>query len=224
MYRKDLRYKELYEENLQYKSFNLKSKTQNEDFREKILAFQENHIKQNEQIKNLEEKLNNSRYQISAIKNQIKEKEIEANSLKDELKSTDKFRQDKEKIEKLISNLVNSNNSLKEDLERKSRKIREIERNYLENKLPFDNYSSVNKSGSKNNHSENSLEKLRDKIIKSLGDENKKLKEKLRKVNYNNFKKIDNDIENNVDKSSLIIMGKIFIYFFFIFFIFFLRK
>ena len=139
------------------------------------------------------------------MKNQIKEKEMEIIALKDELRSLDKFVQEKEKTEKLISNLVNSANSLKEDLERKARKLRDFERLNLENKLPSDNCSAVSKSGSKGgNHSEHSLEKLRDKIIKSLGDENKKLKDKLRKVNYNNFSKIEKEIDNNVEKSSMI--------------------
>ena len=138
------------------------------------------------------------------MKNQIKEREIEINSLKEELRAVDKFVQEKDKTEKLISNLVASVNSLKEDLERKAKKLRDFERINLENKLPSET-CSLNKSASKGgNHSENSLEKLRDKIIKSLGNENKKLKEKLRKVNYNNFKKLDNDIENNMEKSSLV--------------------
>ena len=111
-------------------------------------------------------------------------------------------------VEKLISNWANSVNSLKEDLERKAKKLRDLERINLENKLPSEN-CSISKSGSKANHSENSLEKLRDKIIKTLGDENKKLKEKLRKVNYNSLKKMDteNENDNNIEKSCLIIMG-----------------
>ena len=83
---------------------NIKSKNQNEDFREKIQAYQESHLKQNDQIKILEEKFSNSRYQISAMKNQIKEREIEINSLKEELRAVDKFVQEKDKTEKLISN------------------------------------------------------------------------------------------------------------------------
>ena len=132
------------------------------------------------------------------MKNQVKEKEIEANSLKDELRSVEKFVQEKEKTEKLIANLVNNINGLKENLERKAKKLRDFERIILENKLPTEN-SILNKSNSKGNHSENSLEKLRDKIIKTLGDENKKLKEKLRNYSYKNFKKIDNDIEQNIE-------------------------
>ena len=89
-------------------------------------TYQEINLKQNDQIKLLEEKITNSRYQLSAMKNQIKDKEIEVNSIKEELRSVDKFRQEKDKTEKLIANLMNSANILKEDLERKARKLRDL--------------------------------------------------------------------------------------------------
>jgi hypothetical protein len=135
------------------------------------------------------------------MKNQVKEKEIEVNSIKEELKSVEKFIKEKEKTEKLIANLIYNINGLKEDLERKTKKLRDFERKILENKMPTEN-SILNNSGSKGNHSENSLEKLRDKIIKSLGDENIKLKEKLRNFNNNNDNNLiknENDIELNIE-------------------------
>lgn len=120
-------------------------------------------------------------------------------SLQEELRSLDKFRLEKEKTEKLIGNLTNSVNSLKEDLERKTKKLREHERLNLEMRMP--NNAPSERSGNKNAVSENSLDKLRDKVIRTLEVENRKMKEKLKKMNYEQYKLMENNIENDVGKN-----------------------
>ena len=118
---------------------------------------------------------------------------------------------------------MNTVNSLKEDLERKARKIREMERLLLENKLPSSSENnSINKSGgSKINHTDNSssLGKLREKIIKNLEGENKRLKDKLNKYREENIKKKENEKEmgNNEEKSLVFLGINLFTFIFFYF-------
>ena len=116
-------------------------------------------------------------------------------SLQEELRSLEKFRLEKEKTEKLIGNLTNGVNSLKDDLERKTKKLRDLERINLEMRMP--NSDRSEKSGNGNTVSENSLDKLRDKVIRTLEIDNRKMKEKLKKMNYEQYKKIENNVENH---------------------------
>jgi len=139
------------------------------------------------------------------MKNQITDRDKMILSLQEELRSFEKFRIEKEKTEKLISNLTSSLNSLKEDLERKTKKLREIERLNLE--MRMQNNDSSEKSGNRITVSENSLDKLRDKVIRTLESDNKKMKEKLKGINYDKYKKMENNIENDVGKNVPTIHG-----------------
>lgn len=191
--------KELLDERDHLKSLSAKYKGQNDDFREKTLAFQDLNMKLNDQIRSLEEKINNWRYQHITLNKMLKEKENEISDLKEELLAVEKFRLEKEKNEKLIVNLTSSLSSLKEDLERKTKKLRELEKVNLELRMPSED--TFENRSFRNNKSENSLEKIREKIIKSLEIENKKLRDHIKSINYENFKKMEFDIENNVEKS-----------------------
>lgn len=133
------------------------------------------------------------------MKNQITDRDKMILSLQEELRGLEKFRVEKEKTEKLISNLTNSVNSLKDDLERKSKKLREVERINLEMRMP--NNDSSDKSSKVFAVSENSLDKLRDKVIRTLEIENKKMKEKLKEIKYEKYKKLENNIENDIEKN-----------------------
>lgn len=194
-----MKLKELLDERDHLKSINQKYKNQFDELKEKVQNFQDLNLKLTEQLRNLDDKNTNSRFQQSAMKNQITDRDKMILSLQEELRGLEKFRSEKEKTEKLIGNLTNSVNSLKEDLERKTKKLRELERVNLEMRMP--NSDPSEKSGNRNTVSENSLDKLRDKVIRTLEIENRKMKDKLKKMNYDNYKKMENNIENDIGKN-----------------------
>jgi len=178
------------------------------------MTFQEQNTKQIEQIKSLEEKNSNFKYQISTYKTQLKDKEYEVNRIKSDLLNIEKFRNEKDKNDKTIRNLNATIVSLKEDLERKSNKLREIQRiNYdlkqrletFENKNNQNfnvNFNNTNKN--RNNKNEIILKKEllesnefeKEKKIKSLENENVKLRNQIIKLNDDLINKADNQLAN----------------------------
>jgi len=198
LFSKEIKVKDICDERDHVKTINQKYKNQFDELKDKIQSFQDLNMKLTDQLRNLDDKNTNSRFHQSAMKSQIADRDKMIQSLQEELRGLDKFRLEKEKTEKLIGNLTNSVISLKEDLERKTKKLRELERINLE--LRMNNRDPSEKSGNRNNISENSLDKLRDKVIRTLEIENKKIKEKLKNMNYEHYKKIENNIENDVGK------------------------
>ncbi len=158
-----------------------------------------------DEIKVLEEKNNNAHYKHSAMKNQITDRDKIISSLQDELRAVDKFRQEKDKTEKLISDLRSNILSLKDDLDKKNKKLRDKEKSNLEIRMPATN--SRNDISEKSSYiksvSEDSLDKLRNKVIKTLEIENKKLREKVKKLNIENLKHMENNIENEIDNKNV---------------------
>lgn len=161
---------------------------------------QDINYKLNEQNKNILDINNNIKIQINTMKNQLKDSENEINSLKDELKGVETFVLEKERTEKLIFNLTKSFNSMKEDLERKTKKLRQLERINLELKLQNDENSLDNLS-SKKDLSDCSSVKLIEKKIKSLESENKKLRGEVKTFKEELNKKFDLETENNLERS-----------------------
>jgi len=178
----------------------MKYKNQFDELKDKIQSFQDLNMKLNDQLRSLDEKNNNSRYHQSAMKTQIIERDKMIISLQEELRGVERFVLEKDKTEKLISNLTSSVNSLKEDLERKTKKLRELERQNVEIRMLYHNNDPSEKSANKNSVSENSLDKLRDKVIRTLEVENKKMKERLKKYDFDYFKLLENNIEKDIDK------------------------
>ena len=182
------------------KSANIKFKIQLDENREKLQNSQDINLKLNEQNKNILDINNNLKIQINTMKNQIKDGENEINSLKVELKGVETFILEKERTEKLIFNLTKSVNSMKEDLERKTKKLRQLEKINLELKLQNDENSLDNLS-SKKDLSECSSVKFIEKKIKSLESENKKLRGEVKTFKEELNKKLDLETENNLEKS-----------------------
>ena len=188
---------------------NIKLKFQYEEYKERILSIQEINLKITDQLKNLEEKNNNSRYQYNSIKSQAKDKEVEMTNLKNEIKNFKDFKTNKEKHEKVMKNLTSCLNSLKEDLERKSNKLREVQRLNLEFKQKIDNLECKSNNNKKIGES-SEAGYSRDLKIKILENENLKLKNDLIKLNDEVIKKADREIanfdrvftvNNNIDKN-----------------------
>jgi hypothetical protein len=184
---------------------NQKYKNQFDELRDKIKSLQEHNMKLYDEIKVLEEKNNNAHYKHSAMKNQITDRDKIISSLQDELRAVDKFRQEKDKTEKLISDLRSNILSLKDDLDKKNKKLRDKEKSNLEIRMPATN--SRNDISEKSSYiksvSEDSLDKLRNKVIKTLEIENKKLREKVKKLNIENLKHMENNIENEIDNKNV---------------------
>jgi len=205
IFSKEIKINNLFDEKENLKAINQKYKNQFEELKEKIKSLQDLNMKLSEQIKILEEKNNYAKYAQSAMKNQITEREKIILSLQEERRGLEKFLQEKEKTEKLISDLRSSVSSLKDDLDRKNRKLRDKEKVNLEMKLPGN--ISINeisdKSSARKTVSEDSLDKLRNKVIRTLEIENKKLREKVKKLNYDNLKIMENNIENDIDNKNV---------------------
>jgi len=151
-----------------------------------------------QQIKALENKNANCKYQQSTMKNQLGEKDKQIFSLQDELNSLETFRIEKEKTEKYISDLIETNNSLKCDLEKEIKRHRDMKKSDLEMKIPSKENSDMK---SQNNVSESSLAELRKRVIKKLENENKLLKDKVKKIEYDYFKVKENNIENEINNN-----------------------
>ena len=90
--------------------------------------------------------------------------------------------------------------SLKEDLERKTKRLRELEKINSDLKLLLEENSIDNKS-LKNNLSTGSIEFLKERRIKTLEDKNKKLKDELEKLSEDMIKKNKEQDYKIIEKS-----------------------
>ncbi len=158
--------------------------------------------KLNDQLRALDDKNNNLRYAQNAMKNHILERDKSINSLQEELRNVEGFRLEKEKSERLISNLSNTVNTLKELLDRKSKRIKDLEKQNIEYLMPKLINDTSDKSGNvKQTISDISFDKLREKLISTLEIENKKLKDKWRKNDLHEIRRSENNIEIENNKT-----------------------
>jgi len=192
------------EERDSYKSTNQKLKFQNEEFKDRLMAIQETNTILNENLRILEEKNSNFKYLISTLKTQIKEKESEISKIKGEIAIMENNRIEKEKNEKLLKNLNLNILSMKEDLEKKSNKLREIQRINTDLKLKLENYEVSKNDNLGRNKNEifgknfflDSIESSKEIIIKNLENENVKLRKEIIKLNDDLINKADNHLTN----------------------------
>lgn len=126
------------EESEYYKTITNKIKSQLEDTKDKMKFYQEENLKIMEQKKNLEEKQNFNKFASNSFKSQIQSKENEINILKEEMKNSEAFLHEKPKLEKRILDLQKQNIGLKEVQERKSQRIKDLEKTVLNNKVSFE--------------------------------------------------------------------------------------
>lgn len=169
-----------------------------------------------EQLKNLDGRNSNSKFQLNAVRNIIREKNNEISLLKDELISVEAFKNEKNKKEGEIKYLAHNLGNIKEELEKKTKRLRELEKSNTEYKLKSDEYYIENQLIKKDNPQRNYIELLNQKmkIIKKYKDENTRLRAELVKYDKNfdfaaSFKNDSISLEtqhnvnniNNADKS-----------------------
>jgi DNA repair exonuclease SbcCD ATPase subunit len=100
--------------------------------------YQEENLKIMEQKKNLEEKQNYNKFASNSYKSQIQSKENEINILKDEMKNFEIFKNEKPKLEKRVMDLQKQLSVLKEDNERKTQRIKDLDKIVFNNKVSFE--------------------------------------------------------------------------------------
>lgn len=168
-----MRLKELQDEKETLKSLNNKYKIQFEDVKEKLLHHQEMNFKLNEQLKALEQKNCNYKYQLSAVKNIIRDKNNEISILKEELISVEFFKNDKDKFTTQIKFLEEKLSNYKGEMEKKTKRLRELEKQNTEFKLKSDEYLIENQLIKKDNPHKAYIEMLNEKqrIIRKLEKE-----------------------------------------------------
>jgi hypothetical protein len=173
----------LIEERDYYKNLNNKYKIQNEEFKEKILKTQEINQKLNDHIKSLDGKESNLKYKMCAIKKTINEKDKEITLLKNELIAIDSFRKKRNDREEILKNYID----IKEELDKKNKKLREVEKSNTENKLKSDEFYIENQLYKKNNPQAHYIDLINANVksLKNLRDQNKNLKKELWKYDQN---------------------------------------
>jgi chromosome segregation protein len=185
----------------------MRIKAQYDESKEKVQYFTDQHSKLSDQIKILEDKQAQSRFLQNSLKSQIREKDSTISSLEEKLKNNDSFPNEKEKMEKSISNLNKNLQNTKEENEKKTRRLKELEKQNSEFKEKIDALNNENKKLNANSGSGvQTLHKEKDKKIKKLEDdlapikeENKKLKEELEKLKSENLKS-STEIEKKSDE------------------------
>ena len=205
----------LIEERDYYKNLNNKYKIQNEDFKEKVINAQEMNQRLTEHIKTLDGRQSNSKYKISAMKKTINEKNNEITLLKDELIAIEVFRKQRNDREEIMKNYL----EVKEELDKKTKKLREVEKSNTEFKLNYDEIYIENQLLKRNNTQAYYIDLINANIksLKNLKDQNKILKKELwnydQKPEYDpneterdrsflmNLEKL-NEIENNEEKNN----------------------
>jgi hypothetical protein len=136
-----------------------------------------------DQVKNLDGKESNLKYKICAMKKTTSEKDKEIKSLKDELIAIDSFRKKRNDREEIMTNYIN----VKEELDKKNKKLREVEKSNTENKLKSDEFYIENQLYKKNNPQAHYIDLINANIksLRNLRDQNKNLKKELWKYDQN---------------------------------------
>ena len=174
--------KEILEEKENIKILNNRYKMQFDELREKVLSYQDINQRHTENMKTLDSRYSNTKYQLSALKKTVGEKDKEISSLREELNSVDidAHYNLREKNE----NLWKKNKKLKDELDRKTKKLKEVEKSNSENKLRSDEYYKENQ---KDNPQRHYIELLNANIktLKNIREQNKILKKELWKYDKN---------------------------------------
>jgi chromosome segregation ATPase len=174
----------------------MRIKVQFDESKEKVQFYNDQHSKMTEQIKQLEDRHSQSRHLQNSAKSQIREKDAIINTLEEKIKSNNNFPAEKEKMEKTIANLNKNLQTSKDENEKKTRKIKELEKTSIELKEKAESLAAENKklSASVGGNAQTS-HKDKDKKIKKLEDEmspirdeNNKLKDEVDKIKNENLR------------------------------------
>lgn len=163
----------------------------------------------NEQLKNLDQKNSNCKYQMSAVKSIIRDKNNEITNLKEELISVEFFKNDKDKFSTQIKFLEDKLKNCKEDLEKKTKRLREVEKQNTEFRLKSDEYFIENQLIKSDNPHKAYVEMLNEKqrIIRNLEKEILILKNEVAKFDRNfdvvlTQSKNDDSVKNQQDENN----------------------
>jgi chromosome segregation protein len=158
----------------------MRMKNHFEETKEKLGKEQEQISKLQDYKKGSDEKNTNLKFQNNHLKVQLREKDAEITKLKLDIEELEAFKYEKDRFEKDAGNNNKMVNSLKEDCERKSRRIRELEKQNEEFKNKIDDF--VNKASKQTTSSiMNQSHKDKDRKIKQLEQELQESKEVIDK-------------------------------------------
>jgi hypothetical protein len=108
-----------------------KIKTQYDDLKEKYNENVRLYSRSLESQKAIEEKNIQLKFQLNSTRTQIRDKDMEIAKLNQELKNIETYRLEKERHERDLHNSHKLIKQLKEDLERRNKKIKDMDRNDL---------------------------------------------------------------------------------------------
>jgi chromosome segregation ATPase len=148
----------------------MRMKNHFEETKEKLAKEQDQISRLQDYKKGSDEKNTNLKFQNNHLKVQMKEKDAEIARLKQDIEDLEAFKYEKDRFEKDAGTNNKTLNSLKEDCERKSRRIKELEKQNDEFKAKIDEFTNkANKQTSSTILNQSHKEK--DKRIKQLEQE-----------------------------------------------------
>lgn len=159
-------------------------KNQYDETKDRLQYLQDQNIKLSEIKKNLEDKNSSNKFKNNSIQSQMREKDNTIISLRDELKSYEEFKGEKEKLERHVGDLQRNVKILKDDLDKKNRKVKELEKinNEMKEKCEILNVENKKIQQSINSGPLQTSQREKDKKIKRLEEENSKFREEIKKL------------------------------------------